>query len=61
VKSLQTYFADALQDPDAVLEITYVEDRNGELDVRIVTDAVHRVQTAGLTKRVFLRRALIKL
>lgn len=42
-----------------MLEITDVEDRNDQLDVCIVPDTVHGIESASFAEGVFLRRALM--
>lgn len=50
----KTYLANALQDPDGVLEVADMEDGDDQLDVCIVPHTVHRVQSACLAEGAFL-------
>lgn len=42
-----------------MLEVSNVEHRDNELYVRVMANTIYRAETAGLTKRVLIRRSLV--
>jgi hypothetical protein len=50
--AIKPYLAYALKDSYCVLEIPDMKDGDDELDIGVMTDAVDRIEPAGLTECV---------